>query len=205
MHTEEPYHSLILEFLAEKGVSGVTAIANGIGKSPSSVDKYLKRQTYFMQTSTKKWDIPERLLGKISEGQATTKLGLLAQTLLTQTVLVETHWDVLDTVIKDMIKQMAAIGPILQQYQPPVTDVIDSRLTSIDRKAKETMSLIAKYSEKIPDQYRQLLLNLDIVQLIIDKDQELLSHLNTAISGLLLQKETTLSFDMLSLVKEYQR
>lgn len=206
----DKYYSAVLEILTKEGELGVSVIAKKIGVPTSSLHKYLERQDYFKKTARAKWDIPERVTEEFNQKADATRLSLLAQAFETQTLLVATQLDNLQSAVQALVSQSSGIRPLLEGYRPPVADPdpkvkIDSRLYQVMEAQEKVSNLIKKQKANIPEEYREILNNFDMVRLVLREGTVYTEELiQGEIYSLLVGKTTELSEEVIGVLKDNQ-
>lgn len=201
---DEKYEA-VYAVLSDKGATGVNDLAKALGWPLSSTQKYLERQTYFKKTESRKWDLPEKVLTEVkSDTLSLMANGVENSALITQSQLIEVGQS-----LELMLIAVQGLKKGIQNYRTPVAEKsvsVDLRLVALDKKAKDTLKVIKTHIDNVPDEYRDMLLNMDILGYMIDHGVKTNNDLfNTEVTSLLTGQADNLSEDTLSLVKEYQR
>lgn len=210
MNIETKYHDPILSYLQANGRQGVNNIAKGVQLPVSSVDKFLKRQTYFKKTTDAKWDLPENVAEERSNQLETSRMGMLVQTLTAQSLIAEQSLDAFTSSINDLLTNIQTISPLLENFKPPVAKSdkateVHPLFVKMDNNVKEYHKLLNKHMKNIPEQYVDMVKNADIVRLILERgntfvDERILSE----IGMLMMQQSEMLSDDVVDTLMEYQ-
>jgi hypothetical protein len=206
---EEKYHEPIMKYINEHGESGVNAIAAGIKMPLSSVHKYLERQDYFKKTPNKKWDSPEKVATNLATNIENNRLAMLAQSMNTQSILVSNNLDMFSATILDLLSQISSIASMLAGFSPTVAGIspnIHPLMIQTDKEIKEMYEVINKYLHKCPEEYRDLLKNVDLYAFVIKLGSEYVkSTFNGEVAALVLGEATELSEDTFEVLKTYQK
>jgi hypothetical protein len=201
---------LIIQLIREKGPLGVNTIASEIGVPVSTLQKYLnKQQTYFKINSDRKWDLPGNVASEVKNS-----------TLILNTEIVENTIQLLQSQMEELQLNLAnaliPVGTLKRSIQnlnvpPPVaalTNQIDihPRLIELDEKTKKSNQLFKQYLPKVPEEYQELLKNLDLYAITIEMGTKFMNEqFNAEISSLFLEKEDKLSDELLEVIKIYQK
>jgi len=203
--SNDKYYDLILGILTEKGELGVNEIARLAELPLSTVQKYLERQTYFKKTERRKWDLPQNVTSDIKSETMTLMVASVENALmLVKAQLTET----LDSV-QNSILPISTLKRGISGLTAPVAAKsvdIDTLFIELDKGVKENYALFKKYISKVPEEYQEMIKNVDLARLTAE-----LGHLyvqgdfGTEISSLMLEKTTDLSDDIVEILKEYQK
>jgi hypothetical protein len=204
----DKYYDLIHPLLTEKGELGVNEIARAIDLPLSSVQKYLERQNHFKKTERRKWDLPDRVNSDIKSDT----LSLMVTSVETQLLLLKAQLADITQNVENSLIPIDTLKRGVNSIQTPVagkTDKvpdIDPELLIMDKKVKDLYAVFKRFVGKCPEEYQDLLKNLNIGKIIVEKGFDYLSgSFNVELSSLFLEKETELSEDVLSVLKAYQK
>lgn len=206
--SNDKYFDDILAFITEHGESGVNAIAKGIGVPLSTIQVYLTKQTYFKKTDNRKWELPEKVIADIQTGT----LPLMVNSVENALLLLKAHLTELSQDVDNALMPVDTLKRGLKRNTAPVADKSDKavdihpRLIKADEKLKEAYVLFKKYLPVVPEQYRELIKNVDLVALSLELGSKYASaELMPAISDLFLEKTDILDEEIIELLKEYQK
>jgi hypothetical protein len=201
----DKYYELILPLIKEKGELGVNEIARHIGTPVSTVQKYLERQTYFKKTQSRKWDIPENVNADIKSNTLSLMVESVENTLRVLEAQLGDIQQTVGTVSIPLNTLKRGIDTISQPVAGKSID-IHPRLIEVDKKAKEALSLFAKYIPRVAEEYQQLLKGLDYHRFAVEMGTLYINNtFNLAISSLFLDKDDKLPDDIIDVLKNYQK
>jgi ribosome-associated translation inhibitor RaiA len=208
--SNDKYYQPIHDFLTEKGEQGVNAIARYIDLPLASVQAYLLRQTYFKKTETRKWDLPDRVNNK---GIKTDTLAIMLNQVENAQLLAKAQlndmYAELEKVIDDMTHPINTLKRGFKQTFTPVAAEkvdIDQQLTDLDKDIKATYEVFKKYVGKCPEEYRDLIKNVDLYRLSIKVGTNYVNdEFTKEMTGLFLGKTTELSDNTLKMIEIYQK
>jgi hypothetical protein len=187
----------------------VNDIAKGCDLPLSTVQRYLSQQTYFKKTLRRKWDLPEKVSDELVNRQENTRLGLLGSSLETQAMLVGTQLDEVRESYETMLKQINAMQPLLMRQTPPVADkatVTHPSLNKLNDYITSMTKAIKMYISNVPEEYQELLKNLEIPAMIVGMGLEYMnSDSNSDLTGVLLGSNDTLTPETLKILETYQK
>jgi hypothetical protein len=198
----EKYHDDILSYITENGPSGVNAIATGLNVPLSTMQHYLdKSQNYFKKNSMRKWVLPE-MYDSVESATVTNNV----------TNVVESNLNSVKALLNSVIGQIDStimVLPTLKTVSATVADKsfnIDRSLIDLDKSVKETYAAIKKYLGVIPEEYKDLIKNIDLYTLIITLGNKYLQEsLFPEIARLMTEQTDTLSSDAIDTLKMYQK
>lgn len=199
------YHDEILRYITEHGESGVNALAKALDIPLSTMQKTLEQQTYFKKTERRKWDLPENVIADIKSDTMTLMVSSVENALL----LVKAQLtDIQDSVQNSLIP----INTLKRSINSIVTPVaakppnIDQRLLDLDKKVKDVRNVLKIHMENVPEEYKDLIVNLDILGLMIERGTEyLFNEAHNDLSALLTGQTDTLSDETLKMLESYQK
>ena len=155
---------MILAELQRKNPQGITELHRNLNNPPpiSTLQKYLtKGQTFFKKTDDKKWSLPGSIVNRNEDIQQQN----------TRKVL-ESQIEGIAATSEIIASQLQTFLLLAQNHiQPPVAEApdIDQRLLELYKKTQASKDLIQKYKKVIPEEYRDLLVNLDLLGLTLAK------------------------------------
>jgi hypothetical protein len=202
----EKYHDDLLDYISRNGATGVNELAKELNIPLSTMQRYLERQTYFKKTSNRKWDLPEKVIGDIKTSTLTLMVGG-----------VENALKLLDAQMQEMQQQLrTAMMPIdtlrrgVENIKPPVAGTsngdIDSRLYKLQEDMALVPKLIKTHIDKIPEEYHDILNNVDWILLYIEKGREFFAErVSSPIASLITSDTEQLPDDALVALERYQK
>lgn len=202
------YYEDIYELLKTKGELGVSVIAKEIGAPPSSLQRYLERQTYFKKTARAKWDLPERVTEEFTETVEDKKVGFLVNALETQAVLVSAQIDALQTQMHSLVSQATAIKPLVESYKPPVASKakgIDPRLSIFVEEIQQLEKALVLHKDRIPENYNKLLKGVNWLEMALNKGLLYMREvIGPAIAGLITDQTEITDTEIYSTIEKYK-
>jgi len=190
---------LIRSLIERNGPMGVNALSRQTGINLSTLQKWLERQSSFIKTEDRKWDLPENATAKAVKIENENFDAVM-----------DSQLKGISTVAELLISNIKATVTIMNTQKPKAPSVaesqipIDERLYKIQEDISLMPELIKKNSIKIPDDYKDLLNSIDWMQLHIDKGllyfrDELSAH----IADLILGNQDKLPDDAISTLEGY--
>jgi len=190
---------LIRSLIERNGPMGVNALSRQTGINLSTLQKWLERQSSFIKTEDRKWDLPENATAKAVKIENENFDAVM-----------DSQLKGISTVAELLISNIKATVTIMNTQKPKAPSVaesqipIDERLYKIQEDISLMPELIKKNSIKIPDDYKDLLNSIDWMQLHIDKGllyfrDELSAH----IADLILGNQDKLPDDTISTLEGY--
>ena len=199
--SNDRYHADIRALLEREGALGVNALSKALNIPLSTMQKHLHSQTYFKMTQSRKWDLPERVVTNSIQSSLNNFDDVIESQLSGITSLSE----MLFTQIKSTITLLSAQKPTLPSVAGTSPD-IHPDILKLDKNAKDMNIVFSKYVGKCPEEYRDLIKNVDLYRLIIEKGTLYLNgQFNAEITSLFLERTVDLSDETLQTLKEYQK
>lgn len=171
--SNDKYYDTILAILTEKGELGVNEIARLADMPLSTVQKYLERQTYFKKTERRKWDLPDNVNADIK----TETLVLMVNSVENSLLILKSQLEELTDDVQNSLGPVKTLKRGVESIKPPVASKssnIDRRLLELDKKAKDSYEVFKAHIKNVPEEYRTLILKLDILGLMLTKGREYL-------------------------------
>jgi hypothetical protein len=197
----DPYHAEIRALIEKEGALGVNALSKAINVPLSTVQKYMHRQSYFKMNSQRKWDMPD----KIATETIQSTVNNFETVIESQVTGITSLSDMLVAQIKSTITLLSAQKGLSPSVAVTSSD-IHPEILELDKKAREMQMIFNKYVGKCPEEYRDLIKNLDIFRLIKEKGTIFLNEgFNVEITSLFLEKSVDLSNEVLKVLEEYQK
>jgi hypothetical protein len=204
----DKYYDPILAYITEHGESGVNTLGNALDISPSTIQKYLDRQTYFKKTEARKWDLPSKVNADIKSDTMTLMVDSVENSLLIlRAHLEELVEDVQNSLgpVKTLKRGISTIKAAVAPKTSNTSD-IDQRFIDLTNDNKELMSTFKRYINKIPEEYKDLLLNFDHIGFCIIRGTDSINkEIMNEVSELLLEKTDILSEEVITALKRYQK
>lgn len=193
-------HDEIEAFLKENGETGVNAISAGIGKPVSSVQKWLEKQTYFIKTSSRKWDLPERIIGNFdvkAQDLVIRDTNLAIENAVLVLGSTKAKLDALLTVVE----RINTVSAATNQRRVAGNSKIEKRISEVEKMQK----ILKSHIDKVPEQYRELLRDLDYVEMTWQLGAKKMdTEINSELTELILGETTELKETTVALFQTYQ-
>jgi phosphatidylserine decarboxylase len=196
----------IEELIRTNGEMGVNAIAVGISKPVSSVQKYLERQNYFLKTPNRKWELPERVMERVlSEFEGKSQDLAIREGLITiESTLVA--MDAVKAKLSNVAQLLEKFNAMTKVQTPPVADKtkvnskFEKRIIELDRMHKALKAHI----DRVPDSYKELLSNLEYMEMAWRIGAIAMDEINEELTSLITGEKTELQESTIALFKQYQ-
>lgn len=199
------HHDEILAYITENGATGVNPLARHLKMNPSTLQKYLERQSYFKRTESRKWDLPDRVNTDI----AADKMKLMVDSVENALTLIKSQLAETITSVENAVYPINTLRRGLKSVNTPVAvkvQQLDPSLDELDKFIKQLEGVFKKFFSKCPDEYKLFLQNLDLHRLAIEKGLLYLKgEFGTDITAILLEKTNVLPEDTLTVLKMYQK
>jgi hypothetical protein len=196
----DKYHADIRALIEREGALGVNSLSKALNIPLSTIQKYMHSQSYFKMNQSKKWDLPEKVVANdIKESLKNFDSVIESQLGITSLS------DMLYTQIKSTITLLSAQKPISHTVASNTLD-IHPEILKLDKNVKEMYILFSKYVHKCPEEYQNLIKNVDLYSLIKEKGTIYMNNeFSREISALFLERSVDLSDNVLQTLKEYQK
>jgi hypothetical protein len=198
----EQLNSDIRRLIEANGAMGVNQLAKALNMPLSTMQKYLdKQQTYFKKNHARKWVLPEMSVSADMSHVSESYGSIIDSQLSSMNVLIET-----------LMSQFRATVTLLESNKgnapsvaAPVLDV-HPQMAKADKNIKDTYIVFKKYVGKCPEEYRDLLKNVDLYRLSLEMGSIYLNGVfNDEITDLFLERGYVLSEEVISVLKTYQK
>jgi len=203
--SNDKYYDLVLAYITEHGESGVNTLANAFDIPLSTMQKYLERQSYFKKTERRKWDLPENVNADIKSDTMVLMVDSVENALLLIKSQVTDLQLSLDSSLIPISTLKRGINNITAPAATKSIDIHPSIL-QLNENAKITQTVFKKYVGVCPQKYQDLIKNLDLYKLIIEKGTDYLNAgFNADLTALFLEQTTDLAYDTVQLLNQYQK
>jgi hypothetical protein len=197
----DKYHADIRALIEREGALGVNSLSKALNVPLSTIQKYMHTQSYFQMNQSRKWDLPEKVVANdIKEVQSN-----FSSVIESQLTGITSLSEMLFTQIKSTITLLSA----QKSTNPPVASNsidIHPEILKLDKNVKEMHLIFSKYIQKCPEEYQELIKNVDLYKLIKEKGTLYMnSSFSIEITSLFLEKSVDLSDDVIQVLKEYQK
>ena len=181
---------------------GVNQLSKELNIPLSTMQKYLdKDQTYFKKNNARKWVLPEMSANEDMSVVSSNYSNVIDSQLLSMQALIET-----------LMSQFRATLSLIDANKGVSTSVagiapnIHPDILKLDKNAKDMQTVFSKYVVKCPEEYRELIKNLDLYRLMIEKGSIYMNgSFNVEITSLFLEKTVDLSNEVIEVLKNYQK
>ncbi len=200
--SNDRFYDDIKRLLEANGAMGVNQLSKELNVQLSTMQQYLdKRQTYFKKNHARKWILPEN--AAIADNADVTN---------NFADIIDSQLQSMNVLMKTIMSQFQATITLIEANKPRLSSVaalapdIDPQMLKSDKKVKDTQAVFKKYVGKCPEEYRDLLKNVDLYRLSIEMGSKYLGEgFNTEITSLFLQQSDELSEEVLNILKTYQK
>lgn len=197
--SNDRYYADIRRLIEKNGPMGVNQLSKELGVPLSTMQKYMdKDQTYFKKNSARKWVLPEDSVKEDMSITSNNFSNLIESQLMSMQALIDT-----------LMAQFRATVTLLETNKPqytPVAEKLHPRLVKMNENLKHTENVFKQYTPVVPEEYRELIANVDLHELAVKYGSDYLNgNFNTEISALFLEKSTELSEDVIEILKEHQK
>lgn len=200
----DKYRDLIIPLLQENGPLGVNALSKALNAPLSSLQQYLHRQSYFKINEDRKWDLPENVESVVKN----TSLQLMTSVVDTNIKLLKSQLEETLLTLSNVTTPLDTLKRGIGNITTPVANKVNIHpvLVKLDTNIKNTYIVFAKYISKVPEEYKELLKNVDLYKLSTEMGTRVVNgEFNADITSLFLERSTELSEDTIELLKEYQK
>lgn len=200
--TSDRFHHVVKELLERNGAMGVNQLAKELGVPLSTMQKYLdKDQNYFKKNHSRRWVLPEVSAASDMSTASSNYANIIDSQIRSMDALIET----LMSQFKATITLMEAHKP-LNRSVADMSPNIDTRLVKIHNDSVKINDIIRKKKDNIPEEYEEMLFNLDYVALVIGVGESYaIKILSTDVYALLAGNGNELPEDTIETLKEYQK
>jgi len=205
-------HDEIEQLLREKGELGVNAIAQALQKPVSTTQKCLEKQSYFIRTQNRKWDLPERVLDAANKtanqlennaAQSRAKeLALIVENVIAQVDAIKLRLSVVGSAINELTPSPVTIAAqAAVANSPKVNSKFEKRIIELDKMHR----ILKAHIDRVPDKYKALLTNLDYSEVAWQIGATVMDNeINPELTSLILGEKTELQESTIALFEQYQ-
>lgn len=198
----EELFAQVKRLLEQNGAMGVNQLSKVLDIPLSTMQKYLdKDQNYFKKNSSRKWVLPDMAANDDMSVASSNMPSIIESQLMGMNALIET-----------LMSQFRATVTLIEANKPrslPVAGTssnLSPELLKLDIKVKELYVVFKKYVNVCPEEYQDLIKNVDLYRLIIEKGLDYLNEgFNTELTSLFLEKDDTLSDEVLKVLESHQK
>lgn len=196
------FHNDVKALLEKNGAMGVNALAAELSVPLSTMQKYLdKQQTYFIKNLARKWELPDnQIVSHVSE-MSNNYVDIVDSQIKSMRVLTDTLMSQFTSTLAIISANRPVNAPVAGQ-----TSNMQPSMDALDKNVKMVYVAFKKYMSVIPEEYQELIKNVDLYELsfrlgwIYTEDVFL-----AEISHLMTEQSTTLSDDTLKVLETYQK
>lgn len=203
--SNDKYYPDILRYITEHGETGVNVLAKELNVPLSTMQRYLERQRYFKKTVSRKWDLPTNVETDIKSNTMTLMVASVENALM----LLDSQFSELQLSVQNALMPVNTLKRAVETINPPVADKPvnnDPNITKLLNFANAMQKAIKQHKNNIPDEYRDLLLNLDITAMCVNMGMDYInSNQNADLTGVLLGERDILSEDTLKVLERHQK
>lgn len=200
--SNDQLHADVKVLLEKNGAMGVNQLSKELDIPLSTMQKYMdKDQTYFKKNSARKWVLPEVSAVSDMSSVSSNYSNIIDSQLMSMNALIDT-----------LMAQFRATVTLIEANRPlmrPVTGKATNKypiMDKVDNFVKSMEKAIKEYKNKIPEEYQELMLNLDIASMVINMGLDYISSKDCAdITGLLLGDTETLTENSLKIIERHQK
>jgi hypothetical protein len=192
-----------IKVLIEKnGPMGVNQLAKELDIPLSTMQKYLdKQQSYFKKNFARKWVLPEQAANEHQSVVSENYTNIINSQLLSMQALIDTlmsQFRATITLIETNKPNERAVAGKTHNMHPSMQKMSDY----IDNMSKA----IKAYISNVPEEYRDLIKNLDIAEMIVNEGVNyVMGEKSGDLTGLLLGEHTELTDETLKVLERYQK
>jgi len=195
---------LIRTLIVNNGPMGVNALSRETGINLSTLQKWLERQErlkVFVKTEDRKWDIPENIVVKNTRVEVSN----FDRVVETQLSGIDATYGLLMSNVKSLLNILHTQKPIAPSVADSTPNIHQS-LVEMDKNANKLLEVFKKFIPKAPEQYQEMLKNLDIHRLMCEMGTNYIRDVfSPEISSLFLEQTTEISDEVLQTIKDYQK
>jgi len=195
-------HADVRRLIEQNGAMGVNQLSKALDIPLSTMQKYMdKDQSYFKKNNVRKWVMPEESANADMSVVSSNYSNVIDSQLMSMQALINT----LMSQFRATVSLIDANKGTSQAVAGIMPDVHKSMIES-DKRIKNTYDVFKKYINVCPEEYRDLIKNLDLYRLTIEMGTIKLNEVfNPEITALFLEKSVDLSHDVIMMLKEYQK
>ncbi|MFY3741621.1 MAG: virulence-associated protein VapD [Candidatus Nitrosomirales archaeon] len=200
--SNDKYHADIRRLLEQHGAMGVNQISKELNVPLSTMQKYLdKDQNYFKKNHARKWVLPEISASEEMSVVSSNYSDVINSQIMGMQALIETlmsQFRATLSLIEANKGTSASVAGIMPDIHPEIL--------KLNKAAKDMHTVFSKYISKCPDEYQELLKNVDLYRLIKERGTIYMnSEFSTEITSLFLERTVDLSNEVVAVLKEYQK
>ena len=200
--SNDRFYDEILKYITEYGETGVNVLARELNVPLSTMQRYLEKQTYFRKTVNRKWDIPDNVEKDIKSNTAT----LMVESVETVIKLIESQVSELQLQLQAALMPINTLKRAVIATNPSVATKINPLFETVQEDANNVYEAIKGNKSNIPEEYLDLILNVDLVRIILKKGADYYKDtFISALSGLILKETDELPDEILELIEHCQK
>lgn len=203
--SNDKYYDEVLHYLTENGETGVNVLANALNVPLSTMQRYLEKQTYFKKTINRKWDLPSNVETDIKSNTMTLMVSSVENALM----VVDSQMAEIQLSIQNALMPVNTLKRAVSALNAPVADKATNMHPSIikvNEFANVMQKAIKQYMSNVPEEYQELLKNLDIIGMCVNMGLNYInSSENADLTGILLGETDKLTEDTLKVLENHQK
>lgn len=204
------YHDEIYSLIQTNGPMGVNELQKELNIPLSTLQHYLtKQQNFFKKNENRKWDLPENIQNEVK----TNVLELMVNGAENAVLLLQSQVSEIQLSIENVLTTVNTVKRGITNLSiPPVADKSDKssnihpRATKMMENATLIEKAIKQHISKIPEEYVEILKNVDWIELSLDMGSIYFQNtLGPEITQLIVGDADTLTEETLITLEKYQK
>jgi hypothetical protein len=201
----DKFYDPIYAYITEHGETGVNVLAKELDAPLSSLQRYLERQTYFKKTVNRKWDLPTNVDTDIK----TNTVSLMVDSVENALLVLNAQLTEIQSSVQNALYPVKTLKRAVSTMVAPVagnSTKVDKRLMDIEENGDKIHNVIKKQKDKIPDNYKDLLFNMDYIGLVLSMGESYVTELlSTDVYAILAGSGTELPEETIEVLKQHQK
>lgn len=181
---------------------GVNQLVKEMDVPLSTLQKYLdKQQTYFKKNHARKWVLPE--MSAIND---------MADVSNNYSNIIDAQIMSMDALFNTLSSQFKATMTLIETQKPTTPPVagnsgnVDPYMVEKDKSVKETYALFKKYLPVCPEEYQDIIKNVDLYKLMMELGTiQVNKEIMPELTSLFIEESTELSDNVVDILSEYQK
>ena len=197
----DKYFNEVKALLEKNGEMGVNALSKAIDIPLSTMQVYLMKQSYFVKTESRKWDLPER----VTATETKKTIDNFETVITNQLNAINSMFEVLTSNIRTTITLLNTHKPITAPVASNPME-IHPRLLKIQELTLAMSKAIKEHKKNIPEEYLELLQNVDWTALCIEKGAKYYQNtMGSELIDIISGTNDKISDSVLEVLEEYQK
>lgn len=201
---QDLYHAQIKGLIQKHGALGVNTLSKELDAPLSTIQRYMHKQSYFKMNSKRKWDLPDNIAASDTK-ESVNNFDTVIDSQLTG---LTTLSDLLIAQVKSTITLLTTQRPAYTAVAalPDKSSNIEPIFIEKDKALKEMYAVFKKFIPVVPEEYKDLLKNVDLARLLVEKGTIFFNgDFSVEISDLFMESSNDLSDDTVKLLEEYRK